>query len=219
MSIETKKNIFLPGFTNVLRHEETTNISALQFSLFYDALIRFCEDNFPFLTQADIRDLRGWQENGKETLLQVRGQTLSIPHSERQHPFRLEYQTLFSHFEGKRHIIHDARLEHEGIIKEIAPSAFLLRELFPVELTEVFIGMELYKAKRFGSLLGFVPSIHARYQMRLSQSQWRIEMKEEEAPERGKLSSVGDKMLSLWAKCLESSNICPDLRKSLAYPQ
>ena len=76
----------------------------------------------------------------------------------REDPFQIRIATAFASFQGSHDITHSTRFSAQGALPGFVNPASIGR-IFPLEVTALRFGLELFESRRFLASLGFAPIV------------------------------------------------------------
>jgi len=171
-SLDLRRQLLPPGYTAEYRMQFA--LQAARAPMLADRLL---SDLIPrvALLEEDLRDLQGhdpeapsapiapaWQPRGEELFFAAGKVTIDSIRSDSPRPpaeeFTVAVHTSFLAFEGNHHIKHGAKESRARSLPAYVPLRALGR-VFPLQLTALRTGLEIFESRRFLASLGFSPVV------------------------------------------------------------
>ncbi|MCB9029478.1 MAG: hypothetical protein H6619_00365 [Deltaproteobacteria bacterium] len=149
-------------------------ITAAQQSILLDRCLRELLNQELLLSSSAI-DIKGIDSKSKEKLLSIRGEVF-LSETERD-PFELDILTHFQEFDGVHHIKHSLEEIRAGSLPNFVQTQNLGR-VFPLNLTEWSIGLEIFESRRT-LVLGYAPQATQSLEIKCSVDKLEIEISTE----------------------------------------
>lgn len=131
--------------------------------------------------------------------------------------FSYRVSTRFDRFDGSRHIVHQFVPSGTSPVTSLMPplSVSAICQCIPLRLDYIRVGIEFFKGRFFGAMLGSAPVIFNRFYLEISPE--RIQLKSKSELERGndKLSPKSREVLSAFDKALTETGLYAGFLSSL----
>lgn len=165
--------------------------------------------------------------SGEEELFYLEGHILSIPPIAKQTQkdkldlkkgsqndlgFMHQVSTKFMSYEHKS-IVHSFQNLSKGALKAFDKnlSTWNVTRLFPLSIEQIRLGLEFYKVKDFGAMLGMTPTVNCRFYLELSLNNMKLMLSEGQVANRHQIGKQSIKIIHFLSSGLGKSDMHHDL--------